>query len=104
MPTIGSGMDEHLAQALGHLRQAGHQLLGLSDPSGQALLLAAQVLDLEELLRELEVEPTYVSAAASAASSLAAASKHLIGAAPVVPSRVWPALQNLLDQVRHGHR
>lgn len=104
MPTIRSGMDDHLAHALGHLRQAGHQLLGQSDPSGRALLLAAQVLDLEELLRELEVEPTYVPATASAASSMAAASKHLIGAAPVVPSSVWPALQNLLDQVGHGQR
>lgn len=104
MSTTASGMDDHLAHALGYLRQAGHQLLGLSDPSGQALLLAAQVLDLEELLRELEVEPTYVSAADSAASSLAAASKHLICAAPVVPSSVWPAVQNLLDQVGHGHR
>lgn len=104
MSTIASGMDDQLAHALGHLRQAGHQLLGLSDPSGHALLLATRVLDLEELLRELEVEPTYVSAAASAASSLAAASKHLICAAPVVPSSVWPALQNLLDQVGHGHR
>jgi hypothetical protein len=102
--TITSGMDDHLAHALGHLRLAAHQLLGRSDLSGQALLLAAQVLDLEELLRELEVEPTYVSVAASPASSLAAASKHLICAAPVVPSSVWPTLQNLLHQVGHGDR
>ncbi|HEY3407284.1 MAG TPA: hypothetical protein VGK53_03835 [Propionicimonas sp.] len=89
-------METELAQALGHLRQASHQLLSLADPSGQELLLAARILDLEELLGELGVEPTYVSAAGTAKQSLLNASSHLIRATPPVPSSVWPTLRSLL--------
>lgn len=103
-PSASRGLDHELAKALGHLRQTAHQLMSLSDPSGRALLLAAQVLDLGELLGELEVDPTFVSGTASAATSLAAASRHLVNAAPLVPSSVWPALHDLQDQVRHGLR
>lgn len=98
-------MESELAQALGHLRRASHQLLSLPDPSGQALLLAAQVLDLEELLGELEVEPTYESAASTAVQSLVNASRHLIQAAPLVPTSVWPTLLSLLAKTDgHGNR
>lgn len=101
----GWDMETELAQALGHLRQASHQLLSVADPTGQALLLAAQVLDLEDLLGELEVEPTYVPAASTAMQSLVNASRHLIQAAPLVPSSVWPTLRSLLAKTdRHGNR
>lgn len=98
-------METELAQALGHLRQASHQLLSAADPSGQQLLLAAQVLDLEELLGELAVEPTYESAASTAMQSLVDASTHLLRAAPLVPSGVWPTLRSLLAKTDgHGNR
>lgn len=98
-------MESDIARALGHLRQASHQLLSLADPTGQALLLAAKVLDLEELLGELDVEPTYESAASTAMHSLVNASRHLIQAAPLVPARVWPILRSLLAETDgHGNR
>lgn len=98
-------MESELAQALGHLRQASHLVLSVADPSGQALLLAAQILDLEELLGELEVEPTFVSAAGTAKQSLLNASRHLIRATPPVPSSVWPTLRSLLAKTDgHGNR
>jgi hypothetical protein len=98
-------METELAQALGHLRQASHQLLSLADPSGQELLLAARILDLEELLGELGVEPTYESAASTATQSLVDASRHLLQAAPLVPSSVWPTLRSLLARTDvHGNR
>lgn len=98
-------METELAQALGHLRQASHQLLSAADPSGRALLLAAQILDLEDLLGELEVEPAYESAADTAMQSLVNASWHLMQAAPLVPSSVWPTLRSLLAKTDvHGNR
>jgi hypothetical protein len=98
-------METELAQALGHLRQASHQLLSGADQGGQALLLTVQVLDLEELLGELEVEPTYESGASTAMQSLVDASRHLLQAAPLVPSSVWPILRSLLSETDvHGNR
>jgi len=98
-------MEAELAQALGHLRQASHQLLSADDPSGRALVLAAQILDLEEVLGDLEVEPTYVSAVDTASQSLVIAIRHLIQAAPLVPSSVWPRVRSLLAEADdHGNR
>ena len=40
-------MSHELSQALGHLRQAAHQLLVQTDPTGQTLRLACQILDID---------------------------------------------------------
>ena len=94
-----------LADALGHLRQAVHQLLAEPDPTGQALAFASQILDIENLLEELDIEPAWVPAAGTAADSLAAAGR-LLGRRPdSVPSEVWPALRAIRVQAGdRGHR
>ena len=94
-----------LADALGHLRHAAHQLLAEPDPTGQALALASQILDIENLLEELDIEPAWVPAAGTAADSLAAAGR-LLGRRPdSVPSEVWPALRAIRGQAGdRGHR
>lgn len=94
-----------LADALGHLRHAAHQLLAEPDPTGQALALASQILDIENLLEELDIEPAWVPAAETAAGSLATAGR-LLGQRPdIVPSKIWPALQAILVEAGdRGHR
>lgn len=98
-------MDDELPEALGYLRQATHQLLRASDPTGQALRLAIQILDLENLLEELGADPAIAPGNASVADSIRAASLLLGRVADGVPSEVWPDLRALLAQVGdHGQR
>jgi hypothetical protein len=91
-------MDDELPEALGYLRQAAHQLLSDPDPTGRALRLAAQVLDLQELLGAPSLEPVFTPGTSSAVHSLLAASRLMSQVARVVPSEVWPALQILLAE------
>jgi hypothetical protein len=91
-------MDSVLGQALGHLRQAAHQLLVEPDPTGQALSLATEILDIENLFEELSVEPSWVPAGDSAADSLAAAGQLLGRTVEAVPSQVWPPLLAVLHK------
>lgn len=98
-------MDDELPEALGYLRQATHQLLRNPDPTGQALRLATQILDLENLLAELGTDPALAPGSTSVADSLKAASLLLGRVAHVVPPEVWPELRVLLAQAGdHGHR
>jgi hypothetical protein len=98
-------MDDELAKGLGHLRQAAHQLLRNSDPTGQALTLGVQLLDLENRLSELGTEPGFVPTSNSVQDSLRTASRLLGRNAHRVPSEIWPALKMALDQVSdHGQR
>lgn len=99
------GMDDELAKALGHLRQAAHQLLRYPDPTGHALALAVQLLDLENRLNELGTEPAFVPNTSSVQDSLRTASRLLGRNAHRVPSEIWPALKVALDQMSdHGQR
>ena len=98
-------MDDELAEALGHLRQAAHQLLRNPDPTGQALALAVQLLDLENGLCELGTEPTFVPNTNSVQDSLRTASQAFAKNTHLVPSEIWHALKMALDQVSdHGQR
>lgn len=98
-------MDDELAGALGHLRQAAHQLLRTPDPAGRTLALAVQVLDIESLLDDLGVQPSLVPPSASADASVRAAARLLAGCGGLVPLEVWPALQRVLGQASdYGHR
>jgi hypothetical protein len=98
-------MSHELSQALGHLRQAAHQLLVQTDPTGQTLRLACQILDIENSLEEVGIRPVWVAAASSASDSTIAAIRLLTRSPQAVPSDVWPALENLLTEVGdHGHR
>jgi hypothetical protein len=101
----GVDVDDELAKALGHLRQAAHQLLRNADPTGQALCIAVQLLDLENQLSELGTEPTFVPDTTSVQCSVRTASRLLAKNAYRVPSEIWPALKMALDQVSdHGQR
>lgn len=98
-------MYDELPEALGYLRQATHQLLRIPDPTGQALRLAIQILDIGNLLEELGVDPALAPSETSVADSLRAASLLLGHVARMVPSEVGPELRALLAQVGdHGHR
>lgn len=96
-------MDDELAEALGHLRNASHELLRSREPTGRALALAVQVLDLENRLSELGTEPSLVPNTSSVQDSLRTASR-LLGRSPHrVPSEIWPALSDALGQLNdHG--
>lgn len=99
------GADDELAEALGHLRQAAHQLLLDLDPTGQSLDLAIQLLDLENGLSELGTEPTCVPSTNSVQDSMRTAGQLLTRNAHRVPSEIWPALKMALDKVSdHGQR
>lgn len=98
-------MNDELAEALGYLREATHQLLLAPDPTGGALRIAVQILDLENLLEELGTDPALAPGNTSVADSLRAASLLLGRVADAVPSEVWPDLRALLAQVGdHGQR
>jgi len=102
---FSGGVDDEVAEALGYLRQAAHQLLRNPDPTGQALALAVQLLDLENGLCELGTEPTLVPNTNSVQDSLRTAGRLFGRNAHRVPSEIWPALKMALDQVSdHGQR
>lgn len=97
-------MTAGLAEALGHLRQAAHQLLAADDPTGRSMALATEILDIENLLEELGIEPAWVPTSPAPAQSLTAAARLLSNAADMLPSDIWPTLHTvLLEADGHGH-
>jgi hypothetical protein len=91
-----------LGEALGHIRNATVALLGVDDPTGESLLLAAQGLGLQDMLGD--VWPAYIADERTAAESLAEAERMLAGVIDHVPIGVWAALRSLRQQVRDGQR
>ena len=88
----GSGA---LGLALGHVRNAAAGFLGVDDPSGESLFLAAECVDLEGVFADLGVEPVFVEPGLGPLESLARASVVLGSARGGVPLVVWAGLQAL---------
>lgn len=92
-------MVESVGLALGHLRNAASGLLAVEDPTGEALFVFAECLDVEGLLGGLGVAPVFVPEGLSPAESLAAACELVDAAQPPVPLGVWAAVQGLRARV-----
>lgn len=78
-------MNDTLALTLGHVRNAGWQLLGNDQPDG--LTLGMDCLDLEAVLNPDDIDPAIVPFAATPTASLAAARRLL----DQIPDQVVPA-------------
>lgn len=86
-------MNDNLALALGHVRNAGWQLLGNDQPDG--LTLGMDCLDLEAVLNPDELDPAIVPFEATPAASLAAARRLLEQVPDQVPPAAWAGLAGL---------
>lgn len=91
-----------LSLALGHLRNAAAGFIKKPDPTGEAMFLAAECLDVECLVTELGVLPEWVpDDGATPAECLARSVAVLEGApASAVPLGVWAAVKALHDKAR----
>lgn len=86
-------MNDNLALALGHVRNASWQLLGNDQPDG--LNLGMDCLDLEAVLNPDDLDPAIVPFEATPAASLAAARRLLDQIPDQVPPAAWAALADL---------
>jgi hypothetical protein len=95
-------VEDALAEALGHIRNATEELLGADDQTTASLLLGVAGLDLQAKFGE--VWPAWVPHERSAAGSLAEAERILGKVIDQVPLGLWAALRSLLERVGDGHR
>lgn len=96
-----NGADE-LGLVLGHLRNAAAGFLRQPDPTGEAMFLAAECLDVECLLSELGAVPEWLPDDGASPVECLARSVRVLEAAPAsaVPFGVWAALRALHDRAQ----
>lgn len=80
---------------MGHVRSAANAFWDAADPSGEALFLAADCMDVEGLFSELGVVPVVVDSELDPLESLDRAAELLAAVRPDVPIAVWAAVQAL---------
>ncbi|CAL8973140.1 hypothetical protein PROP_01094 [Propionicimonas sp. T2.31MG-18] len=91
--------DAVIAQA--HLGHAVHELLSQSDLSGDALALAARILDVQDTLSEWIGPASSVPPSGGAKSSLESAIHYLVLAADPVANNALAELSRVLVEVNH---
>lgn len=89
-----------LSLALGHLRNAAAGFIRQPDPTGEAMFLAAECLDVECLVTELGVLPEWLPDDGATPSECLARSVEVLESAPAsaVPLGVWAAVKALHDK------
>lgn len=102
-PVCGSSnVEDALAEALGHIRNATENLFAEADPATDGLLLGLSCLDLQSMF--VDVWPAWVPNERTARESLACAEAALGEVIDHVPLAIWAALRSIRQQASDGDR